>query len=107
MQTAIASRSVEALLKDAISARRRPVQKADVIIYAVSPASSLDAAKSVKPQLPDAPYLPDLNSASPAASRTRRRQREMGQIGKEVRRALGERRAAILNAISAAARDRN
>lgn len=40
---------------------------------------------------------------------TVRRQREMGQIGKlpGVRRALPEGRAAILNAISAAARDRN
>jgi 3-hydroxyisobutyrate dehydrogenase-like beta-hydroxyacid dehydrogenase len=35
------------------------------------------------------------------------RQRQMGQIGKQVRGALGEGRAAILNAISAAARDRN
>lgn len=40
---------------------------------------------------------------------TVRRQREMGQIGKQptVRSALPEGRAAILNAISAAARDRN
>jgi prephenate dehydrogenase len=66
-------------LNDAISARRRPVQKADVIIYAVTAASSLDAAKSVKPQLSDAPYFLDLNWVSPAK----------GQIGKEVRRTLG------------------
>jgi hypothetical protein len=40
---------------------------------------------------------------------TVRRQREMGQIGKQstVRSALPEGRTAILNAISAAARDRN
>jgi hypothetical protein len=38
---------------------------------------------------------------------TVRRQREMGQIGKEWSGALGEGRAAILSAISVAARDRN
>jgi hypothetical protein len=43
------------------------------------------------------------------ASATVKRQREMGQIGSQqsVRRALSGGRAAILNAISAAARDRH
>ena len=42
-------------------------------------------------------------------SATVRRQREMGQIGAQpsVRKVLGEDRAAMLNAISAAARDRH
>jgi 3-hydroxyisobutyrate dehydrogenase-like beta-hydroxyacid dehydrogenase len=41
------------------------VRGADMIICDVTAASSLDAAKSVKPQLSSAPYFPDINSVSP------------------------------------------
>jgi 3-hydroxyisobutyrate dehydrogenase-like beta-hydroxyacid dehydrogenase len=41
------------------------VRGADMIICAVTAASSVDAAKSVKPQLSAAPYFLDINSVSP------------------------------------------
>jgi 3-hydroxyisobutyrate dehydrogenase-like beta-hydroxyacid dehydrogenase len=41
------------------------VRDTDVIVSAVTAASSLDAARSVEPHLSDAPYFLDINSVSP------------------------------------------